>query len=94
MDLGFIVVPLYFLARDKELSTFSDYSIGIGASYEFAKHDLSFIDKGSINFYFSYFDFNYDNFTDITKSTPTTVGQEPAYNFSANVLRFFVSIWF
>jgi len=84
-----------FMARDKELSTFSDYSIGLGATYEFGKEGgLGMFEKGSVNLFYTYFDFQYDNFRDASKSTPATVGQEPLYTMTADVIRFFVSFWF
>jgi len=81
-----------FLARDKELSTFSDFTIGAGVSYEFDKKLLSFIDKGSINFSINHIQFDYDDFRDI--SVTAAPGTEPLYSFDANVMQFFVSMWY
>ncbi len=83
-----------FRARDKELSTYSYNSFGVGVSYEFAKDDVSWIKKGSVNLNYNYFSFDYEDFLDINNTTLTTLGQEPRYSFSANVIRFYVSIWF
>jgi len=83
-----------FRARDKELSTYSYNSIGIGATYEFSKVNVSWIDKGAVNFSYNYMSFDYDDFLDIRNSTLETLGQEPGYNLSASIIRFYVSIWF
>lgn len=91
-----------YRARDKELSTFSDYTIGVGASYEFAKHGWGFIDKGSVSLYYDYIQFDYKNFRNLCPKQDSQgrcisndlPGSEPLYNFSTNVLRFFVSIWY
>ncbi len=82
-----------YLARDKELSTFTSYSIGLGAAYEFNQEDLGVFDKGSLNFYYNYFIFDYADFRDATQ-TSYPVGQEPLYNFSASVIRLYLSLWF
>lgn len=82
-----------FLARDKELSNFSDYSFNIGLSYALNNARLSFFEKASANLYFSHIIFNYDNFRDI-RETSFAVGSEPEYSFSANVIRMYLSFWF
>lgn len=82
---------LTFLARDKELSTFTSTTLGLGASYEFGRA-WSGIDRGSLNLQVDWIDFDYDDFRDLTQSGP--VGEEPLYSFDATVTRFFASIWF
>jgi len=92
-----------FLARDKELSTFTDHSIGMTASYELAAAKWRFIDKGSVNFSYEYIRFDYDNFRDICgveimpnvcDPSGLTVGEEPLYGFSADVLQLYLSLWY
>ena len=82
--------PQNFYARDKELSTFSDYTINIGVSYKF--ENLGFIEKATANLFYSHIQFDYDNFTDV--SDAPTLGNEPLYSFSAGVTRLFFSVWF
>lgn len=81
-----------FLARDKELSTFSSFTIGAGVSYEFNKNFLSFVDKGSINFSINNISFDYDDFRDVRVSA--TPGTEPLYSFDANVIQLYLSLWY
>jgi len=81
-----------FLARDKELSTFTDHTVRFGVGYEFIKNGWGFIDKGSVNLNVDHIIFSYDNFRDLRKGGPP--GQEPLYSFSANVIQLFFSIWF
>jgi hypothetical protein len=83
-----------FLARDKELSTFSSNQLGVGVSYQFAKDGYGFIKSGSANVYYNYLYFNYQDYRNVLESTPGTVGNEPLYTMSAHVLRLFVSLWF
>ena len=74
-----------FLARDKELSAFHSISLGLGANYHFPIHRLGF-DKGRLSLFYNYFKFNYKNFHDLR--VVTTPGEEPLYQFDADVLRF------
>jgi len=80
-----------YLARDKELSRFTSTTIGVSGSYEFGR-TWSAIDRGSINLELDWIHFDYDNFRDLTKSGE--VGDEPRYNFDAQVTRIYASIWF
>ena len=82
--------PQNYFARDKELSTFSDYTINIGISYKF--ENLGFVEKATANLFYSHIQFDYDNFTDV--SNEPTIGSEPLYSFSAGVTRLFFSFWF
>ena len=82
-----------FLARDKELSTFNNNTIGFGISYEFAKGEGGLIDKASVNFKYDHIQFNYLDFRDATQ-TSYAAGTEPLYQFSANIMQLFLSVWF
>lgn len=80
-----------FLARDKELSTFSSHSIGVGASYEFVR-SWKAIDRGTVNIGYDHILFAYDDFRDLTVNA--VPGEEPLYDFSADVLRLYMSLWY
>jgi len=82
-----------FLARDKELSTFSSHTIGFKLSYDFIKNGWRSIDKGKINLAWDHILFDYDDFRDLRVVTPAP-GDEPLYSFSADVVQLYVSIWF
>jgi hypothetical protein len=81
-----------FMARDKELSTFTSNSLGITVTYDFIKNGWSWIDKGSINASLEHIVFDYEDYRDATAGGPA--GSEPLYSFSADVLQLFVSIWY
>jgi len=81
-----------FLARDKELSEFSSFTIGAGVSYEFSKNFLNFIDKGSVNLSLKRIQFDYDNFRDVR--VVATPGTEPLYSFDADVIQLYLSLWY
>jgi hypothetical protein len=82
-----------YLARDKELSTFSSQTLGVAVSYEFAKKGWKFIDKGSANISYSHIMFDYKDFRDLRVSV-LTPGTEPLYSFSADVVQLYVSVWY
>lgn len=85
-----------FMARDKELSTFSDQSIGLGASYKLNRDQLVIFEKGSVNLFYTFFSFSYDDFRDIPYGQDNNLqgGTEPLYKLDANVIRFYLSAWF
>ena len=81
-----------YLARDKELSQFSDRLVGIGVSYDFLTEGWGFIDRGSLNFKWDYMLFDYDNFRDLREGG--VPGEEPLYSFGAHVVQLYLSIWY
>lgn len=81
-----------FLARDKELASFTSHTLRIGTSYEFARSGWHRIKKGSVNVYYDRIEFQYDDFRDVTAGGAP--GTEPLYGFGANVIQFFISVWF
>jgi hypothetical protein len=90
-----------FLARDKELSTFTSNSLRLGATYEFARTGWRFVKRGTLNFFYDRIQFDYDDFRDARFSLLPSddpnfrpAGSEPLYSFGANVFQLFVSIWF
>ena len=82
-----------YLARDKELSTFNSSTFGVGASYEFPNKGWKIIDKGSANISYKRILFDYKDFRDL-RAQGYAPGTEPLYNFSADVLQLYVSVWY
>jgi hypothetical protein len=74
-----------YMARDKELSTFEDYSLGIKASWHIADR-LLFLNRAVLNFEYDFIHFDYKDFTDIRTGQP--------YSFGANVVQLFLSGWY
>ena len=81
-----------FRARDKELSTYSNTSFGLGVSYEIRSPYLKWFNKSTVNLYWDHMQFDYDNFRDVTVGGE--VGAEPLYSFDADVIRFYFSFWY
>lgn len=83
---------LNFQARDKELSTFTAHTIGIGASWEFKLQRLPWLQRASVSARLDHMIVQYDDFRDITRGP--SAGAEPLYELDANVVQVFLSAWF
>lgn len=81
-----------FRARDKEMSTFSNIALGFSLSYEFQFSPSAWVKKSTLNYEIDHVRFKYDDFRDVLADA--AVGEEPLYEFSANITRIFVSIWY
>jgi len=81
-----------FLARDKELSTFTSHMVSLGATYELPPLGWKFLQRSTVNLFYERFRFEYDDFRDITAGGQA--GTEPLYGFDADVIRVYVSGWF
>lgn len=81
-----------FLARDKELSTFASTSFGFGATYALAPGTCACIDKGSLTLSYDRIHFSYDDFRNIPAGG--LPGEEPFYDFTADVVQLYLSVWY
>ena len=81
-----------FLARDKELSTFTSQMLSVGATYELPSLGWQFLQRSTVNFFYDRIRYEYDDFRDVTAGGAP--GTEPMYGFDANVFRLFFSGWF
>jgi hypothetical protein len=82
-----------FRARDKEMSTFNNLSLGLSLSYEFKFSATNFFKKSTINLDFDHVNYDYDDFRNVL-AVDAPLGAEPLYQFSANITRFYVSIFY
>jgi Protein of unknown function (DUF3570) len=81
-----------FMARDKELSEFKDYTVGFGVTYNLLEKPYGFIEKATLNFRYHRIWFDYNDFSDV--SGGSIPPQAPSYEFDADVMQFFGSIWY
>ncbi len=81
-----------YMTRDKQLSAFHSMAAGVGISYE-VPVKFNWVDKTSVNLYWDHLKFDYENYRDATVKN-VTPGTEPLYSFDADVIRFFVSVWY
>jgi len=77
-----------YMARDKELSTFDNYSIGAKVSYRIFD-EYSRFNNGTINFSAEYIDYEYDDYSGIEDFSQIT---DDPYSFDAAVLQLFFSV--
>jgi hypothetical protein len=82
-----------FRARDKELSTYTNHTVGAGVSYQFNVPWISFLKHGELNLYVDYMMFDYEDFSDI-RYTDYPPGEEPAYSLRSVVIRAFISFYY
>jgi hypothetical protein len=84
------------MTRDKQLSDFHSTTIGVGITYELP-YSNSWLNKSTLNLYWDHLQFDYDNYRDATEDATekeVTPGTESLHSFDADVIRFFVSIWY
>jgi hypothetical protein len=85
-----------FTARDQNLAAQDNYTIGAKATYAFLPDGWKFFKRGTATLDFSRIHFNYLDFRNIKYyGVPQyQPGEEPLYNFSANVVQVFISMYF
>lgn len=81
-----------YRARDKELSEFSNQTFSLYVGYEHA-FDYRFMDKAAFTVQWDHILFDYDNFSDL-RDTSAPIGEEPLYDFEADVIKVIFSIWY
>lgn len=83
-----------FRGRDKELSALTSYTLKLKASYKFIDENRgwSIFKKGTLNASVDMLTVDYHEFSDLTAGAP--VGEEPLYALDANVIQFFISLWY
>jgi hypothetical protein len=82
-----------FLARDKELSSFTSHMFSLGATYELPALRWKVLERATLNLYYDRIHYDYADFRDLRKQG-VPAGTEPLYQFDADVIRFFYSGWF
>ncbi len=82
-----------FMARDKELASFTTHSVGAGVSYTFSPSWLPFVDRVEASLFGDYIDFQYDDFRDV-RVTSAAPGTEPFYGFDSWVVRAYFSFFY
>ncbi|MGN6453064.1 MAG: DUF3570 domain-containing protein [Steroidobacteraceae bacterium] len=83
-----------FMARDRELASFTDWTIGAGASYQFNVPGAPWINRSTANVRFDHLFIDYKDFRNALLASEYGAGNEPLYKLNANIFQIFVSIWF
>jgi hypothetical protein len=84
-----------FMARDRELAAFTDWTFGLGVAYQFPHFPWApWVSKSSINFHYELLTINYSDFRNALLAGEYGAGNEPLYKLNANVFTLFLSAWF
>jgi hypothetical protein len=84
-----------FMARDRELASFSDWTIGGGGAYQFRRLSWApWASKSSLNFHYNHLMIDYRDFRNALLAPEYGAGNEPLYKLNANVWTLFFSIWY
>ena len=81
-----------FMARDKELSTYVNHTVGAGVSYKF-NLGWGFLKRGEVSLLVDYMMLDYADFRDL-RQEGYPVGEEPLYSLNATVVRAFISFFY
>lgn len=73
----------FYMARDKEMSTYTNFSLGYKISYELFQSSEGFFTRGDVNLAYNYFQYNYKDFTHYQTGN--------LYSYNANVFTLFYS---
>ncbi len=81
-----------FVGRDKELSEFHDYTVGLALTYDLLDKGWGYIDRATLNFSYDRIWFQYEDFSDVRGGVIPPAASE--YDFTADVVQVFGSIWY
>lgn len=82
-----------FLARDKELSTFTSQAVRAGVAWDFGREGMGPLDRGRVSFFWDHLFIDYENFSDL-RVEGAPVGAEPQFQLDADIIQLFVSFWY
>ena len=68
-----------FIARDKELSTFTSQTLRLGASYDIVRGGWKFVERGTVNVILDHMMFDYEDFRDLARHAVRRPAREPLY---------------
>jgi hypothetical protein len=83
---------LNFQGRDKELSTYTANTFGVGAAWEFKVGRVPWLERASFNVRYDYMMVSYEDFRNLPAGG--AAGAEPLYEMNAGVAQVFFSAWF
>lgn len=92
---------LVYMARDKELSSFRSNTLAATLNWQFFNRQWLIFDKGTLNASLSKLALSYDDFYDRSKDVgadsvrfAVDCPQCEPYSINANVLQFYLSLWY
>jgi len=82
-----------YMARDRELASQINNTMGVAFSYDFVKTQHWFVKKASASLHYDYIMYRYLDFRDATQRQ-YPAGLEPFYRYNASVIQAVLSGWF
>ncbi len=82
-----------FLARDKELSTFTSTTFRAAVAWDIATDGFGPFSKARLTAFWDHIFFDYENFSDL-RVQGAPVGEEPNFTFQADVIQVLFSVWY
>lgn len=82
-----------YMARDRELASQKNNSVGVALSYDFVKSQHWRIRKASGGLHYDYIMYRYNDFRDASQRT-FAAGTEPLYRYNATVVQVLFTAWF
>jgi len=79
-------------ARDKELSEFDNQTLSLYVTYE-QPLNVAIFDRAAIIAQWDHIWFDYQDFTDL-RVTVDTPGEEPTYDFEADIFKLVLTLWY
>jgi hypothetical protein len=86
-----------FMSRNRELSTYYSYSIGVGATYEFKIPHVPWIQRSTANLRYDRLWIDYEDFRNALLVNPAngvSILNAPLYTVDIRIYQFFISLWF
>ncbi|MEM7763996.1 MAG: DUF3570 domain-containing protein [Pseudomonadota bacterium] len=82
-----------FLARDKELASFTSRLIRTGVAWDFGEEGYGIFSKARLSFFWDKMLIDYDDFRDL-RVTGVAAGEEPTFSLDADVIQVLFSVWY
>ncbi len=82
-----------FMARDKEMSTFTSHTVRAGVAWDFGEEGFGVFSRARLSFFWDHIMFRYDNFNDL-RVEGVPAGEEPLYELDSDVIQLFMSVWY
>jgi len=86
-----------FMSRNRELSDYYSYSVGVGATYDFTIPHVPWIQRSTANIRYDRLWIDYQDFRNALLVDPAngvTILNAPLYSVDIRIYQFFISLWF
>jgi len=85
---------LKYYGHNKELCASDNQSLGVKVAYEFMKNGWWQLDKGSVTFSYDHIRYDFKNFSSFSQTPDYRNILGKPFLYDADVLQFFISLWY